>query len=684
MIFKLTSTVHNRTTAYRPEANGLTERLNRHLADMMSHFVSSNHRNWDEILPFVTFAYNSSRQESMRFSPFELIFGREPNFPIDVALNTNNNYVKKQSDHINKMRGEALEYLKQSQIKNKELYDKKHRSVKFKPGEYVYVKTPTRKVGLSEKLLHQFYGPYKVIKQVTPVDYLIENHRPESKKKLTRDVVHVYRMKKFIERNEYFADDFEELRSVSPPDTISDETVRTEDDSLPADVLDDRELMDIFFDAMIDDHSDIESDTTEIYDLETLENIETPEGGCDDVIQRQPVTAVGSEIIEDSPINYETVCAKDKPTKLVRPREVQKNLFLGVAYTLSMAGSVMDVSTSWNTPRILDVHTFQELCRHQSCRSVYGLSSITDSREIANLPELPYHIWKQIFSYLCPFDIVKFSRHSRQFKRLAGEELFSYTIEFDIHMRNLRNRCSACFSGANGNQRWQTFKAFAWWSEYFQNEKKRVIRKMSQKKRLIHYQWDMPCYTLLKVCNENKSIKFKSEIVTENVYKFILRINKRKIAKRYIASNNHTQLNYVCAELLDELAKRNLVTAPEIKLTSDVEPLDWVHVSDSDSEEERYPREVLAQSSEQAYQMMLQTGMPTTEEEFEADNSQPSTSTHGYPPDQGPILRNPSPTSLFSNPTVETQHFPPTVVDVVYMSSASNTPPEPSTQVEED
>ncbi|KZS03119.1 Uncharacterized protein APZ42_034227 [Daphnia magna] len=72
---------------FTAEANGLVERLNHTLADMLSMYVSSDHKDWDESLPFVTFAYNTSRHESTGRTPFYLVYGREAVLPIDGALN---------------------------------------------------------------------------------------------------------------------------------------------------------------------------------------------------------------------------------------------------------------------------------------------------------------------------------------------------------------------------------------------------------------------------------------------------------------------------------------------------------------------------------------------------------------------------------------------------------------------
>ncbi|KZR99859.1 Uncharacterized protein APZ42_004115 [Daphnia magna] len=56
---------------------------------MLSMYVNSLHNDWDEFIDFVTFAYNTSRQESTGFSPFFLLYGREAVLPIDVALENN-------------------------------------------------------------------------------------------------------------------------------------------------------------------------------------------------------------------------------------------------------------------------------------------------------------------------------------------------------------------------------------------------------------------------------------------------------------------------------------------------------------------------------------------------------------------------------------------------------------------
>lgn len=85
-LFRLTSTNHTSTTAHHPQTNGLCERFNRTLAAMISKYVSAHHRDWDQFLQYVVFAYNSSVHETTGYSPFFLLHGREPTLPIDATL----------------------------------------------------------------------------------------------------------------------------------------------------------------------------------------------------------------------------------------------------------------------------------------------------------------------------------------------------------------------------------------------------------------------------------------------------------------------------------------------------------------------------------------------------------------------------------------------------------------------
>ena len=203
-VLEIIGTDHQTTTSYHPQANGLCERLNHTLADMLSMYVNSNHMNWDEILPYITFAYNISKQEYTRYTPFYLIYGRRAVLPIDEALavksdlfssnEANEDYAVRVAENLTLAREAVYQKLRLVHLQQKADYDKKRRDASFSEGELVLIYKPIRKVGRSEKLLHQWLGPYQIIRQTSDLNYEVKLHKGKSDKS---DIVHKVNMKPF-------------------------------------------------------------------------------------------------------------------------------------------------------------------------------------------------------------------------------------------------------------------------------------------------------------------------------------------------------------------------------------------------------------------------------------------------------------------------------------------------------
>jgi transposase InsO family protein len=61
--------------AYHPQTDGQTERVNQILEDMLSVCALQYGRSWDNSLPYAEFSYNNSYQESLKMSPFVMLYG---------------------------------------------------------------------------------------------------------------------------------------------------------------------------------------------------------------------------------------------------------------------------------------------------------------------------------------------------------------------------------------------------------------------------------------------------------------------------------------------------------------------------------------------------------------------------------------------------------------------------------
>ncbi|UYV70925.1 hypothetical protein LAZ67_8001124 [Cordylochernes scorpioides] len=206
LIQELTKNCHIKkktTTAYHPQTNGLTERLNRTIADMLSMYMDLDQKNWDEMLPFITFAYNTTRQDSTGFSPFFLVHGREAEMTLDTifpysSASEGEEFIQLVASRAEEARQIARHHIFKAQETNKLNNDARHKGKVYQPGDLVWIFTPIRRVGLSEKLLKRYFGPYKVIKKISDVTYEVEAFGKSDKRQKGRDTVHILRMKPYF------------------------------------------------------------------------------------------------------------------------------------------------------------------------------------------------------------------------------------------------------------------------------------------------------------------------------------------------------------------------------------------------------------------------------------------------------------------------------------------------------
>jgi hypothetical protein len=72
----------NFSSAYYPQTDGQTERVNQILEDMLRTCALKDNQSWDKCLPYAEFSCNNSCQESIKMTPFEFLYGRKCRTPL--------------------------------------------------------------------------------------------------------------------------------------------------------------------------------------------------------------------------------------------------------------------------------------------------------------------------------------------------------------------------------------------------------------------------------------------------------------------------------------------------------------------------------------------------------------------------------------------------------------------------
>jgi transposase InsO family protein len=72
-----------RNSAYHPQTDGQTERVNQILEDMLMACVLHYGKNWDKCLSLAEFSYNNNYQSSLKMAPFEALYGRRCRTPLN-------------------------------------------------------------------------------------------------------------------------------------------------------------------------------------------------------------------------------------------------------------------------------------------------------------------------------------------------------------------------------------------------------------------------------------------------------------------------------------------------------------------------------------------------------------------------------------------------------------------------
>lgn len=137
-----------RTTPYHPQGNPV-ERFNRTLLSMLGTLEEKDKQHWRDFVKPLVHAYNCTRNDTTGYSPYELMFGRQPTLPVDLILGidnpnethqTHSEYVQNLRQRLQESYTLAVENSKKTGERNKLRFDAKVRAAELVEGDRVLIR----------------------------------------------------------------------------------------------------------------------------------------------------------------------------------------------------------------------------------------------------------------------------------------------------------------------------------------------------------------------------------------------------------------------------------------------------------------------------------------------------------------------------------------------------------------
>jgi transposase InsO family protein len=166
------------SSAYHPQTDGQTERVNQILEDMLR-ACALQYRSWDKSLSYAEFSYNNSYQESLKMALFEMLYGRR--CQTLLFWNEIGEWKVSRPDILQEAEKQVRmvrENLRVAHSRQKSYAYHRRRELSFDVEDFVYLKvSPMR--GLRHfkdrgKLAPRFIGPFKILEKRGEVAYQLE------------------------------------------------------------------------------------------------------------------------------------------------------------------------------------------------------------------------------------------------------------------------------------------------------------------------------------------------------------------------------------------------------------------------------------------------------------------------------------------------------------------------------
>lgn len=212
-VFRALKIKRIQTTAYHPQANGMIERFHATLKITLVLWSHECSDEWDDLLPFAIFAYNTAFHTTLQEVPHYLAHGYDARLPIDEVLGPGakeertrdvHEYAAELVDSLQSVYKRITEILHEVNVSRNE-DEATARVLKLKIGDKVWVYDPSTKENEYAKLKTRWTGPHTIMERKSDVVYVVEKDGKQ-------DAVNVARMKRAHVENEKKSDDEDKQR----------------------------------------------------------------------------------------------------------------------------------------------------------------------------------------------------------------------------------------------------------------------------------------------------------------------------------------------------------------------------------------------------------------------------------------------------------------------------------------
>ena len=158
----------NPSTAYHPQTDGQTERMNREIKNYLRIFINYRQDDWVDWLPLAVFSYRNKRQESTKLSPFFMNHGFHPYTGVETKKTAKTESVEQFVERMKEISDYATESLQRAKELMKKRYDQHQQpSREYQPNDLVWLEaTHISTDRPRKKLEHKRYGPFKIVSKI--------------------------------------------------------------------------------------------------------------------------------------------------------------------------------------------------------------------------------------------------------------------------------------------------------------------------------------------------------------------------------------------------------------------------------------------------------------------------------------------------------------------------------------